>query len=187
MAFIGKMLWMTAVLGDAEACRRVACENVEDAKREGLITSSRDLARGLWRSRTGWIRAVVAAVVEGAAERSGYRRASKSDQDFEPHLRAGSCSNRDSRPYSPDASRSFALDLAGDEAVAAGNFLSIISSAAAMPGWRTTVHAGECRTGGVWDAVRLLGAGKSGTACARWKTRRWWIFFWKSESGSKRT
>src|SRR6478672_3051008 len=36
MAFISKMLWMTAVLGDAEACRRIACENVEDAKREGI-------------------------------------------------------------------------------------------------------------------------------------------------------
>src|SRR5256885_12589284 len=36
MAFIAKMLWMTAVLGDADACRRVARENVEDAKREGI-------------------------------------------------------------------------------------------------------------------------------------------------------
>src|SRR2546423_8316475 len=36
MAFIAKMLWMTAVLGNADACRRVARENVEDAKREGI-------------------------------------------------------------------------------------------------------------------------------------------------------
>src|SRR6478672_5132113 len=36
MAFISKILWMTAVLGDTDACRRVARENVEDAKREGI-------------------------------------------------------------------------------------------------------------------------------------------------------
>src|SRR5436853_3355343 len=36
MAFISKMLWMTAVLADADACRRIARENVEDAKREGI-------------------------------------------------------------------------------------------------------------------------------------------------------
>src|SRR3954447_23288263 len=36
MAFIAKMLWATRVLADGEACRRVARENVEDAKREGL-------------------------------------------------------------------------------------------------------------------------------------------------------
>src|SRR5881275_2511454 len=36
MAFISKMLWMTAVLGDAAACQRIARENVEDAKREGI-------------------------------------------------------------------------------------------------------------------------------------------------------
>src|SRR2546430_3262985 len=36
MAFIAKMLWMTAVLADADACRRIARENVEDAKREGI-------------------------------------------------------------------------------------------------------------------------------------------------------
>src|ERR1700756_4056922 len=36
MAFISKMLWMTAVLGDGDACRRIARENVEDAKAEGI-------------------------------------------------------------------------------------------------------------------------------------------------------
>src|SRR5437763_12053922 len=36
MAFISKMLWMTAVLGDAAACQRIARESVEDAKREGI-------------------------------------------------------------------------------------------------------------------------------------------------------
>src|SRR5215212_7296526 len=36
MAFLAKMLWATRVLANGEACRRVARENVEDAKREGI-------------------------------------------------------------------------------------------------------------------------------------------------------
>src|SRR5437588_12865630 len=36
MAFIAKMLWATRVLANGEACRRVARENVGDAKRAGI-------------------------------------------------------------------------------------------------------------------------------------------------------
>src|SRR5215212_9208054 len=36
MAFLAKMLWATRMLVNGEACRRVARENVEDAKREGI-------------------------------------------------------------------------------------------------------------------------------------------------------
>lgn len=36
MAFIGKFRWLTAVLADEDACRRVARENVEDAAHEGI-------------------------------------------------------------------------------------------------------------------------------------------------------
>ena len=36
MAFLAKFKWMTAVLVDYDACRRVARENVEDAQREGI-------------------------------------------------------------------------------------------------------------------------------------------------------
>src|SRR2546421_4957783 len=69
MAFIAKMLWMTAVLGNADACRRVARENVEDAKRENIDYIELRFSP--------WFMAephrldpasVVAAVVEGVAE-----------------------------------------------------------------------------------------------------------------------
>src|SRR3954452_23837434 len=69
MAFIAKMLWMTAVLGDTDACRRIARENVEDAKREGIDYIELRFSP--------WFMAephrldpknVVAAVIEGATE-----------------------------------------------------------------------------------------------------------------------
>ncbi|HRF50086.1 MAG TPA: adenosine deaminase, partial [Anaerolineales bacterium] len=36
VAFLKYFKWLTAVLVDAEACRRIAYENVEDALREGI-------------------------------------------------------------------------------------------------------------------------------------------------------
>ena len=36
MAFIAKFQWPMAVLADTDACRRIAYENVEDAKNEGI-------------------------------------------------------------------------------------------------------------------------------------------------------
>ena len=69
MAFISKMLWMTAVMGDADACERIARENLEDAKREGIDYI--ELRFSPWfmaePHRLDPAR-VVAAVVEGVAE-----------------------------------------------------------------------------------------------------------------------
>src|SRR5436190_7737023 len=69
MAFISKMLWMTAVLADADACRRIARENVEDAKREGIDYI--ELRFSPWfmsEPHSLDLNSVVAAVIEGVAE-----------------------------------------------------------------------------------------------------------------------
>src|SRR4030088_1294306 len=72
MAFIAKMLWMTRVLADADACRRITRENVEDAtRREGVVFL--ELRFGpFFMAEPHWLdpEAVVAAVIEGAAEGS---------------------------------------------------------------------------------------------------------------------
>src|SRR5882672_2811045 len=69
MAFIAKMLWMTAVLADDDACRRVARENVEDAKREGIDYIELRFSPWFMAEPHGLDPArVVAAVVEGVAE-----------------------------------------------------------------------------------------------------------------------
>ncbi len=36
MSFLAKFKWLSAVLVDVDACRRIAYENVEDAAREGI-------------------------------------------------------------------------------------------------------------------------------------------------------
>src|SRR6266403_2254818 len=69
MAFIAKMLWMTAVLADPDACRRIALENVEDAKREGIDYIELRFSPWFMAERHGLDPAkVTAAVVEGVME-----------------------------------------------------------------------------------------------------------------------
>jgi adenosine deaminase len=67
MAFIQRFEWMTGVLVDPQACWRVAYENVEDARREGLDYIELRFSPWLWPSRNGLKpRRLVEAVVDGA-------------------------------------------------------------------------------------------------------------------------
>src|SRR5204863_7985652 len=71
MAFSAKMLWTTRRLADAEACRRIPRENVEDAKREGIDYLELRFSPFFTAEPHGLdAEAVVAAVIEGAAEGS---------------------------------------------------------------------------------------------------------------------
>ena len=164
MAFIAKMLWMTAVLGDEDACRRVARENVEDARREGIDYIELRFSPWFMAEPHGLDPArVVAAVVEGA-------RAGSEATGVQVNL-IGILS----RTYGPEVARQelaallahrpdiTALDLAGDEANFPARWFEEHFQRGRDAGWRITVHAGE--TAGpesVWDAVRLLGAERIG-------------------------
>lgn len=164
MAFISKMLWMTAVLGDAAACQRIARENVEDAKREGIDYIELRFSpwfmsepRGLNLDRV--VEAVVTGVNEGA-------RATGVRVQLIGIL---------SRTYGVDIAHKeldalltqrahiVALDLAGDEANYPPRLFVEHFKRGRDAGWRVTVHAGESAgPESVWDALRLLGAQRIG-------------------------
>jgi adenosine deaminase len=164
MAFIGKMLWMTAVLADTDACRRVSRENVEDAKREGIDYIELRFSPWFMAEPHGLDPArVVAAVVEGVAEGA---RATGVPVQLIGIL---------SRTYGPEIAHKeltalltqreqiVALDLAGDEMNFPPRMFSDHFRRARDAGWRVTVHAGESAgPESVWDAVRLLGAERIG-------------------------
>ena len=164
MAFISKMLWMTAVLGDADACRRIAWEHVEDAKREGIDYIELRFSP--------WFMAephkldpkdVTAAVVEGVNEGA---RATGVRVNLIGIL---------SRTYGVETGRIeleallsqrekiTALDLAGDEANFPPALFVEHFRRGREAGWRITVHAGESAgPQSVWDAIKLLGAERIG-------------------------
>src|SRR5256714_2992623 len=164
MAFIAKMLWMTAVLGDADACRRIARENVEDAKREGIDYIELGFSP--------WFRAephrldparVVAAVVEGAAEgaqTTGMRvqLIGILSRTYGPEI-----AHKELAALLTQREQIVALDLAGDEAKFPAKLFTEHFQRGRDAGWHVTIHAGESAgPESVWDAVRLLGAERIG-------------------------
>jgi len=166
MAFIAKFKWMTGILVDYDACRRVAYENVEDARREGihyveLRFSPWFMAEAHGLEPTGVVEAVVDGLEAGA-------------QDFGTKVKIIGIL---SRTYGPDTAwqeleallhfrdRLAALDLAGDEANWPGGLFSEHFARARDAGWQITVHAGEAAgPESVWQAIHGLGATRIGHA-----------------------
>jgi adenosine deaminase len=166
MAFIAKFKWMTEILVDYDACRRVAYENVEDARQEGIDYV--ELRFSPWfMAETHRLHpaGVVEAVVDGV--RAGVR-------DFGNRVNLIGII---SRTYGPDAGRQelealltqrdrlVALDLAGDEANWPGELFAEHFRQARDEGWQFTIHAGESAgPESIWQAIRELGAARIGHA-----------------------
>lgn len=166
MAFLTRFAWMTGVLVDEDACRRIAYENVEDLQREGI-----DYAELRF---SPWFMAeahrldpvgVIDALVDGVQAASG-------DTGVKVNL-IGILS----RTYGVDTcwkelnailsrrEHFVAVDLAGDEANYPGTWFVEHFKAVHDAGLRVTIHAGESDgAGSVWQAVRELGAERIGHA-----------------------
>lgn len=166
MAFIEKFEWMTGILVDYEACRRIAYENVEDAAREGLDYielrySPWFMAQAHGLDPMGVVEAVTAGVK--SAERDFSMRANQVgilSRHYGPEVAAKEL----------DALLAFkadfcGLDLAGDEAHFPGHLFMEHFRRAREAGWHITVHAGEADgPASIWQALRELGAERIGHA-----------------------
>ncbi len=164
MPFLERLHWMTAVIADTDAVRRVARENVEDAARDGLDYVElrfspyfQSLPHGLDPV------AVVAAVVAGTEEG---RAATGLPVNLIGIL---------SRTFGGDACMAeldallthrddiVGLDLAGDEARWPAVTFATHFARAREAGWAITVHAGEAApAASIWSALRVLGADRIG-------------------------
>jgi adenosine deaminase len=164
MAFIEKMLWMTRVLADADACRRVTRENVEDAKREGIDYLELRFSPFFMAEPHGLDpERVVAAVVEGAAEGAQATGVRVNLIGILSRTYGAEIAMKELAALLAHREHLVALDLAGDEANFPAPLFTEHFRKGRDAGWRITVHAGE--GGGpqsVWDAVRLLGAERIG-------------------------
>jgi len=164
MAFLAKFEWMVGVLVDAEACRRVAYENIEDARRERLDAVELRFSPIFMAAAHGLApEAVVEAVIDGVAAGS---------RDFGvPATLTGILSRTfgvESCARELDALLAHrdglvAIDLAGDE----GNFPPELFiehfRRARDAGLAVTIHAGEAAgPESIWAAIRDLGATRIG-------------------------
>jgi adenosine deaminase len=164
MAFIAKFRWMTEVLVDRDACRRIAYENVEDAARERIDYVELRFSPWFMAERHQLDpAAVVEAVAEGAE--AGAR-------DFRIKMNLIGIL---SRTYGPQVcwqeleallryrDHLVALDLGGDEANWPGELFIDHFRRARDVGWQVTVHAGESAgPQSIWQALRELGATRIG-------------------------
>jgi len=168
MAFIAKFRWMTGVLADYDACRRVAYENVEDARREGLDYvelrfSPWFMAEPHHLDPAGVVEAVVDGV-EAAARDLGLPVGLIGilSRTYGPEI-----GWRELKALLSQRERIVALDLAGDEAHWPGELFVEHFKRARDAGWQITVHAGEAAgPQSIWQAVRELGATRIGHAVA---------------------
>ncbi|MFZ5918935.1 MAG: adenosine deaminase [Chloroflexota bacterium] len=164
MAFIDKFQYLIGVLVDADACRRVAYENVQDAQREGIDYIELRFSPWFMAQPHGLHpAAVVEAVVDGIA--AGAR-------DFGVRVNLIGIL---SRTYGLQATgqelaallsqrrRIVALDLAGDEVNWPATWFADHFRRAREAGWQITVHAGEMAgPQSVWQAIQELGAVRIG-------------------------
>ena len=164
MAFIERFEHMTAVLVDLDACRRVAYENVEDAKREGI-----DYIELRY---SPWFMAEThsmdpAAVMEACAD--GIRAAER-DTGVRVNI-IGILS----RTYGVDVCMQeldailahrdhiVAVDLAGDEGRYPAHLFKQHFKRVRDAGLQVTIHAGEAAgPDSVWSAIKDLGAERIG-------------------------
>jgi adenosine deaminase len=168
MEFIARFKWQTGVMVDYEAVRRIAYENVEDAKREHIDYTELRFSP-LFMAETnnldpaGVVEAVVAGVQEGR-------------RDF--GVKVGLIGII-SRTYGPEIAwkeldallaqkeHILALDLAGDEAHFPAEWFRPHFHKARAAGWHVIAHAGEIAgPESIWEALQGLGAERIGHALA---------------------
>jgi adenosine deaminase len=164
MDFIGRFRYLTAILTDLDACRRVAYENVEDAMREGIDYVELRCSPWFMAEPNGLEpEGVVEAVADGiiAGERDFGVRAQMIgimsrtyDTDTCQHELDALLAHRD---------HLVAIDLAGDEEKFPARLFADHFRRVRDAGLRVTVHAGEVEgPHSVWEAIQELGAERIG-------------------------
>jgi len=164
VSFLQKLDWGVKVLGDLDACRRIALENVEDAARAGIHYAELRFSPGYMAMTHNLpVAGVTEAVIDGV--RAGVKQygvdvnligimsrtfgEAACLEELEALL-----AHRDSIT---------ALDLAGDELGFPGSLFLSHFNRARDAGWRITVHVGEAAgPESIWQAIRELGAERIG-------------------------
>jgi adenosine deaminase len=164
--FLAKFKWMTAVLADYDACRRVARENVEDAQREGIRYIELRFspafmadAHNLDPSR------VTAAVIEGVREGEAATGVKANLIGILTRTYGSVRARRELRALLDHKNEITALDLAGDEGNWPAELFIEHFKEGREAGWEVTVHAGEAAGAqSIVTAIDQLGATRIGHA-----------------------
>ena len=166
LSFFEKFKWLTLAMVNYDVCSRIAYENVEDAKNEGI--DHIELRFSPWFMAEAH-RLDPAGVTEAVVD--GIQRGKE-----EYHISVNLIGII-SRTYGPEAcfkeldalltqkDHIVALDLAGDEANFPGELFVEHFKIARNAGWHSCPHAGESAgPESIWQAINSLGAERIGHA-----------------------
>ncbi|MCG7563927.1 MULTISPECIES: adenosine deaminase [Pseudoalteromonas] len=164
MAFLAKLDWGVKVLGDYDACRRIAVENVEDAIAQKMdYTELRFSPYYMAKTHNLHPQGVVEAVVDGI-------KSATRGRDIKVNL-IGIMSRTfgvEKCQYELDALLAFkndlvAVDLAGDEIGFPGALFIDHFKQVRDAYLGATIHAGEAEgASSIWQAINELGATRIG-------------------------
>ncbi|MCF6440978.1 adenosine deaminase [Pseudoalteromonas luteoviolacea] len=164
MAFLAKLDWGVKVLGDYDACRRIAVENVEDAIAQNMdYTELRFSPYYMAKTHNLHPQGVVEAVVDGI-------KSASAERDIKVNL-IGIMSRTfgvEKCQYELDALLAFkndlvAIDLAGDEIGFPGELFIDHFKQVRDAYLGATIHAGEAKgASSIWQAIQELGATRIG-------------------------
>ena len=164
LSFLSKLDWGVKVLGDLEACRRVAWENMQDAAQQGLdYVELRFSPFYMAMTHQLPLAGVVEAVIDGVQQGS---------RDFDlPAKLIGIMSRtfgqarcqQELDALLTHRDQITALDLAGDELGFPGELFIDHFKQARDAGWHISIHAGEAAgASSIWQAIQTLGATRIG-------------------------
>ena len=166
LSFFKKFKWLTLAMVDYYACSRIAYENVEDAKNEGI--DHIELRFSPWfMAETHHLdpAGVTEAVVDGIQ---------RGIQDYHISVKLIGIISRTFGPETcfkeldallTQEDNIIALDLAGDEANYPADLFVEHFNIARNAGWHSCPHAGESAgPESIWQAINLLGAERIGHA-----------------------
>lgn len=164
LSFLSKLDWGVKVLGDLEACRRVAWENMQDAAQQGLdYVELRFSPFYMAMTHQLPLAGVVEAVIDGVRQGS---------LDFDlPAKLIGIMSRtfgqarcqQELDALLAHRDQITALDLAGDELGFPGELFVEHFKQARDAGWQISIHAGEAAgASSIWQAIQTLGATRIG-------------------------
>lgn len=164
MEFIAKFRYLSAVLADTEACRRIARENVEDAAREGIDYIELRFSPWFMAQEHALDPAeVVAAVIEGAREGATASGVKAQLIGILSRTYGAEVCLQELEALLAHREGLVALDLAGDEKRFPAHQFREHFRRARDAGLRITVHAGEADgPHSVWSAIKDLGAERIG-------------------------
>ena len=166
LAYFAKFEWLVRVMVDYESVRRIAYENVEDAKKEGidyieLRFSPWFMAEKNALDPSGVVEAVVDGVESGSRDLGiGTKLIGILSRTYGPDI----C-KKELDALLTQKEHIVALDLAGDEIHFGGELFVEHFRKARDAGWYSDPHAGEvCGPESVWQAIHNLEADRIGHA-----------------------